>query len=82
MPEAKNIMHIGKVVLQDECLHYIETLQENDNEGIDSRTRTMLEAIMFLTILREGLGTGKKDRFEYVIESLAHMSEEFEQLKA
>jgi len=81
MPEAKNILHVGKVVLTDECIAELESMQANKNDMLNDTMRILLTSIMLLN-LPEGESDRVKEKKKSNIEELAIVVMNIERLGA
>lgn len=50
MHNPETIVHVGNVVLGNECLKQLECLQQGGNAGIHELTTMLLKAIMLLSL--------------------------------
>jgi hypothetical protein len=54
MHNPETIVHVGNVVLGNECLKQLECLQQGGNAGIHELTTMLLNAIMLLSLPTDG----------------------------
>jgi len=70
MNEAINILHVGKVVLSEECISELESMQSNNNDMLNDTIRALLTSIMLLN-LPEGESERIKEKKKENIENLS-----------
>lgn len=81
MNEAKNILHVGKVVLTEDCIAELESMQADKNDMLNDTIRVLLTSIMLLN-LPEGESAKIKEKKQSNIENLAIIVMNIERLGA
>ncbi len=73
---------IDGVVLTDKCLHQLESLQENDNEGLRMCRETMADAISAIAILFDYFQRPEdQERSKRIITDLSYVRDYFLDLR-
>lgn len=80
MVEAKNIMHVGNVVLTEECLGMLEIFQSCKNEMINDTVKVMLNAIMLLSLPITDISDRIKEKRINTISDLSLIIDNLEEL--
>jgi len=81
MAEAKNILHVGNVVLTDDCLSALKSLQEDSNDCINELVTSLMTAIVMLTIPQDDLGMKFENRKKTTVLHISETIEYLENLK-
>lgn len=82
MNETKNIMQIGSVMLTQDCIDSLKSLQEDGNDCIDAYEKSIMTAIMLLTIPEVDLGSKTEGKKQKTAIELSGILEDLENLRA